>query len=230
MTPPGAGMTPPEAGMTGRLVLARHGETASNVAHRLDSRPPGAPLTERGHAQAAALAEALAGQPVVAVLSSVAVRAQQTAAPVAAALGLEVQVRPLLHETDAGDYEDRSDEAAHHGFGTVYGAWHAGALETVMPGGESGAQVLARFTPTLDAVRPLLVDGTVVVVSHGAAIRLVGAVLAGVDGRFAVSTRLENTETVVLEPVGAHGWRCVAWGPHVPPFTAPVGSGVDDGA
>jgi broad specificity phosphatase PhoE len=92
MTPPGAGMTPPGAGMTGRLVLARHGETSSNVAHRLDSRPPGAPLTERGHAQAAALAEVFAGQPVVAVLSSVAVRAQQTAAPVAAALGLEVQV------------------------------------------------------------------------------------------------------------------------------------------
>ncbi|WP_435532134.1 hypothetical protein [Rhodococcus antarcticus] len=48
MTPPGAGMTP-GAGMSGRLVLARHGETASNVAQRLDSRPPGAPLTERGH-------------------------------------------------------------------------------------------------------------------------------------------------------------------------------------
>lgn len=76
----------------------------------------------------------------------------------------------------------------------------------------------------------MLAGGTVVVVSHGAAIRLVGAVLGGVDGRFALSTRLENTATVVLEPVGADGWRCAAWGPHVPPFTAPSGAGVDDGA
>lgn len=216
--------------MSGRLVLARHGQTESNLAHRLDSRPPGAPLTERGHLQAAALGAALAAGDVVAVLSSVAVRAQQTAASVAAVLGLEVDVRPGLQETDAGDYEDRSDEAAHHGFGAVYGAWHTGALETVMPGGESGQDVVARFTPVLDAARPLLAAGSVVVVSHGAAIRLVAAVLGGVDGRFAESTRLENTATVVLEPLGGDGWRCVAWGPHVPPFTAPADAGVDDGA
>ena len=205
--------------MSGRLVLARHGQTESNLAHRLDSRPPGAPLTERGHLQAAALGAALAAGDVVAVLSSV-----------AAVLGLEVDVRPGLQETDAGDYEDRSDEAAHHGFGAVYGAWHTGALETVMPGGESGQDVVARFTPVLDAARPLLAAGSVVVVSHGAAIRLVAAVLGGVDGRFAESTRLENTATVVLEPLGGDGWRCVAWGPHVPPFTAPADAGVDDGA
>ena len=216
--------------MSGRLVLARHGQTASNVAHRLDSRPPGAPLTELGHRQAVALGAALAAGDVVAVLSSVAVRARQTAASVAAVLGLEVDVRPGLQETDAGDYEDRSDEAAHRGFEAVYGAWHTGTLETVMPGGESGQDVVARFTPVLDAVRPLLATGSVVVVSHGAAIRLVAAVLGGVDGRFAESTRLENTATVVLEPVDGGGWRCVAWGPHVPPFTAPADAGVDDGA
>ena len=227
-------MTGPEAGMTGpvsgRLVLARHGQTASNVAHRLDSRPPGAPLTALGYTQAAELAALLVGGDVVAVLSSVAVRAQQTAAPVAAALGLAVDVRGGLQETDAGDFEDRSDEAAHHGFGAVYGAWHGGALETEMPGGESGAQVLARFTPVLVAVRPQLAQGSVVVVSHGAAIRLVAAVLGGVDGRFAESTRLDNTATVVLEPVGVDGWSCVAWGPHAPPFTAPAHPVVDDGA
>lgn len=214
--------------MTGRLVLARHGQTASNVAHRLDSRPPGAPLTELGHAQALVLAESLAGTDVVAVLSSVAVRARQTATPVAAAHGLAVDVRVGLHETDAGDFEDRNDDAAHNGFGRVYGAWHTGDLDVPMPGADTGRQVLARVVPVLDSLRPRLAQGTVVVVSHGAAIRLVGAVLGGVDGRFAVSTRLGNTETVVLEPVGS-GWRCLRWGPHLPPFVAPAHPTVDDG-
>lgn len=214
--------------MTGRLVLARHGQTASNVAHRLDSRPPGAPLTPLGLAQAAALAASLAEVDVVAVLSSVAVRAQQTAAPVAAAHGLVVDVRAGLQETDAGEYEDRSDEQAHREFGRIYGAWHTGTLDEAVPGGETGRRVLERFVPVLEGLRAELATGTVVLVSHGAAIRLVGALLGGVDGRFAVSTRLDNTETVVLEPTD-DGWRCVRWGPHGPPFTPPAHPVVDDG-
>ena len=42
--------------------------------------------------------------------------------------------------------------------------------------------------------------GDVVVVSHGAAIRLVGAVLAGVDGGFALEHHLANTEMRGAEP------------------------------
>lgn len=215
--------------MIARLVLARHGQTASNVAHRLDSRPPGAPLTERGHAQAAVLAAALGADDVVAVLSSVAVRAQQTAAPVAAAHGLAVRVVEGLQETDAGVFEDRNDASAHRQFAQVYGGWHAGQLDEQIPGGDTGRGVLARFVPVLTAVREQLGTGTVVVVSHGAAIRLVGAVLGGVDAGFAVSTALDNTESVVLQPDG-DGWRCLAWGKHTPPFLAPAHPEVDDGA
>ena len=74
--------------MTGRLILLRHGQTYSNVARRLDTRPPGAELTDTGRNQAwnvgAELAEfcgAGNGSPgrLGAVVSSVALRAQQTA-------------------------------------------------------------------------------------------------------------------------------------------------------
>jgi len=223
--------------VSGRLLLVRHGQTASNVAHRLDSRPPGAPLTELGQSQAAALAASLAGLDVVAVVSSVAVRAQQTAAPVAAAHRLGVQVRQGLQETDAGALEDRSDPQAHVEFAQVYGAWHSGQLDEALPDGDSGRDVLERFVPVLQALRATHLGtgvGTgdtarsVVVISHGAAIRLVGAVLGGVDCRFAMANALDNTEAVVLEPTD-DGWRCARWGRFSPPFTPPEHPVVDDG-
>ncbi|MFN2494754.1 MAG: histidine phosphatase family protein, partial [Pseudonocardiaceae bacterium] len=75
-----------------RLVLVRHGETTANAAGVLDTRLPGCPLSEEGHRQAAELAQRLADEPVVAVYASRALRAQQTAAPVAARHGVAVQV------------------------------------------------------------------------------------------------------------------------------------------
>ena len=39
-----------------RLLLVRHGQTMSNVDRVLDTKVPGAPLTEEGRAQASAFA------------------------------------------------------------------------------------------------------------------------------------------------------------------------------
>ena len=38
--------------MTGRIILLRHGQTYSNIDRIMDTRPPGAELTERGRGQA----------------------------------------------------------------------------------------------------------------------------------------------------------------------------------
>lgn len=208
----------------GSLILARHGQTASNIAHRLDSRPPGAPLTDLGHQQAQTLARTLGAVDLAAVVSSVAVRAQQTAAPVAAAAALETQVRGGLQETDAGVLEDREDREAHLEFIRIYGAWHAGNLDERVAQGESGRDVLNRFLPVVHQLREQYLAegaGSVLLVSHGAAIRLVAAHLSGVDGGFAATYFLPNTAAVVLQPV-AEGWRCVRWDEHTPPFLPPA--------
>ncbi|WP_460865357.1 histidine phosphatase family protein [Rhodococcus aerolatus] len=206
--------------MTGRLLLVRHGESTANVAHRLETRPPGAPLTERGQAQARALVEVLAGHAVTAVHASVATRAQQTAAPLAAALGLGVAVEEGTHETDAGELEGRADEAAHERFTEVYARWLAGERGARVPGGESAAEILARYLPVVERLRPAG-PGDVVLVSHGAVVRLVAAALTGVDPRFALDRRLDNTERIELAPRADGGWECLRWGAHTPPFVAP---------
>ena len=194
-----------------RLVLVRHGETAANANHVLDTRPPGAPLNERGQAQAAALGVRLADEPVTAVHASVATRAQQTAAPVAAAHGLDVRVVEGVHEVFCGDFEGRSGRAALEEFGLVYNAWWTGDLDARLPGGESAHDVRARFLPALDGILDGA-SGDVVLVSHGAVIRLAAAALLGDT---AETRYVPNTGLVVLRPNGA-GWSLEHWDAAVP--------------
>ena len=194
-----------------RLVLVRHGQTESNVRHVLDSRPPGPGLTAAGREQAERLAGRLAGEPVVAVYASTAVRAQQTAAVIAAPHGLPVTVVDGVQEVFVGDLEGRGDQAAIEGFIAVYRAWHAGDIELAVPGGESGQQLLDRFLPAVQRIRAEHADGVAVLVSHGAAIRLAARTLASnVDSHFADSHYVSNGGAVVLEADG-DGWRCLYW-------------------
>jgi probable phosphoglycerate mutase len=190
-----------------RLVLVRHGQTDSNVGRALDTRPPGAPLNALGLAQAAALGERLATEPVTAVHASAATRAQQTAAPVAAAHGLDVTVVEGVHEVFVGDLEGRADAAAREAFDVVYDAWWAGDLAARLPGGESAEDVRARFLPALDRVLDGATDD-VVLVSHGAAIRLVAAALLGDT---AETWYVPNTGLVVLQPAEDGGWKLEHW-------------------
>jgi len=187
-----------------RLILARHGRTEGNVIRALDSRPPGMPLDDVGRAQAEDLARRLAAQPVAAVYASRATRAQQTAAPVAAAHDLSVVVLDGVQEADCGELEGATDPASHERFQDVYEAWLNEEFDARLPGGESALEVRARFVAAVEAVAA---DDPVVVVSHGAAIRLgVGALL----GEGAETRYVPNAGLVVL--TGAPGrWTLEHW-------------------
>ena len=74
--------TPGGQVVSGRLVLVRHGQSHGNVDRRLDTRPPGAELTDLGRDQARAFARALSRPPAM-IAHSIATRAVQTAAEIA---------------------------------------------------------------------------------------------------------------------------------------------------
>jgi broad specificity phosphatase PhoE len=208
--------------VTGRLVLLRHGQSHSNVERCLDTRPPGTSLTPAGIAQARDFARGFdrhAGM----LVHSVALRAAQTAAVLGEVWGLPRREMQGIHEAQVGDLEMRSDDEAVDAFHKVYERWHMGELDVGLPGGETGAQVLDRYLPVLADLRMRYLDdddwiGDIVVVSHGAAIRLAAATLAGVDGSFVVEHHLGNAESVVLSPITDGRWSCVHWGQHSPPF------------
>ncbi|MDV3123824.1 histidine phosphatase family protein [Mycobacterium sp. 21AC1] len=208
--------------MSGRLVLVRHGQSFGNVDRRLDTLPPGAELTDLGHDQARRFAGVLPHRPSM-VAHSVARRAAQTAAGIASESGLKTHEFEGVHEVQVGELENRNDDAAIAQFEAIYQRWHQGELDVPMPGGESAEQVLTRYVPTLTQLRMRYLDdhafdGDIVLVSHGAAIRLVAAVLAGVDGSFALDHHLANTEAVILAPITDGRWSCVQWASLTPPF------------
>jgi probable phosphoglycerate mutase len=157
------------------------------------------------------------------VAHSVAVRAAQTAAEISAELGLQPHEFEGIHEVQVGELEDRNDDDAIAAFERIYQRWHEGDLDVPMPGGESANDVLDRYVPVLTQLRMRYLDddawhGDIVVVSHGAAIRLVSAVLAGVDGSFALDHHLGNAESVVLSPITDGRWSCLQWAKLTPPF------------
>lgn len=208
--------------MSGRLILVRHGQSHGNVARRLDTRPPGAELTDLGHDQARRFAGTLGQRPSI-LAHSVARRAAQTAAGIGTETGLVPFEFDGVHEVQVGELEDRSDDDAVAEFNRIYERWHRGELDVPMPGGESAEAVLGRYVPVLTELRLRYLDDAdfksdIVLVSHGAAIRLVAAVLAGVDGTFALDHHLANTESIVLAPVTDGRWSCVQWASVTPPF------------
>lgn len=208
--------------MSGRLILVRHGQSYGNVERRLDTRPPGAALTPLGRDQARAFARAACNRPAM-LTHSVAIRASETASVIGAELALPVHEMDGIHEVQVGKLENRNDDEAVAEFNAIYERWHRGELDVPLPGGETGNEVLARYVPVLTDLRMRYLDyddwdGDIAVVSHGAAIRLAAAVLAGVDGTFVLDKHLENTESVVLAPITDGRWSCLRWGIHTPPF------------
>ncbi|MEU6264221.1 histidine phosphatase family protein [Saccharopolyspora shandongensis] len=196
------------------LILARHGQTPANVAHLLDTLPPGPGLTELGQQQAVRLAERLADEKIVSVHASRAVRAQQTAQPLAQRHKLPLEVVDGTHEVYVGDLEGRGDQEALQIFDDVYANWHAGRLDVPMPGGETGREALTRFVGGARSAIDGAGAGAVALVSHGAMLRLAASALASnIEGSQGNEALLPNTGVIVLEadPDAETGWRCVSW-------------------
>ncbi len=194
-----------------RLLLIRHGQTPSNVKGLLDSDAPGPGLTDLGLRQAAAIPEALMGQPIDGIAVSTLVRTHLTAAPLARELGMTPIELDGLREVRSGELEMASDRDSHLIYMSTALAWGAGDLEKRVPGSEDGNEFFARFD---GAVAEIAAKGweTAAIVSHGAAIRVwVAGRAADADRELIAETPLSNTGLIEVEGDPESGWRFIAW-------------------
>lgn len=197
-----------------RLILVRHGQTSSNVGGLLDTAEHGADLTDLGREQAKALLDVLAEEPIGAIYASTLVRTQQTAGPLAESLGLDVLVRDGVREVNAGDLEMLGDMDSIRTYLETIFHWSAGDLDALMPGGENGTEVYARFDKVVAEVAGSGVN-TAVLFSHGAAIRTWTAARAdNITIDFAARNPVTNTGAVVLEGSPGDGWTVLTWEGH----------------
>ncbi|WP_435015601.1 histidine phosphatase family protein [Tundrisphaera sp. TA3] len=165
---------------TSRVLLLRHAETAA--PDRFHGAESDVALGPRGHLQAEAAATALrdSGIPIAAVYSSGMLRARETAAPIAAALGLDTAVVPELHERRMGSLSGRPLAEGWDDYQAAMALWKADDLDATHQGGESYAQIRDRAVPALAAIADRHRGQAVVVVAHGVVIRvLLTALLEG---------------------------------------------------
>lgn len=132
------------------LLLIRHGENDFTKKHKLAGYTPNVHLNERGQSQAQALAEALKDVPIKSIYSSPLERAVETAAPIAAALGLEVQTEAGLLETNVGKWQGRSLAALR-----LQKHWkvvQSAPSRAQFPEGETFYECQARIVSALDSI------------------------------------------------------------------------------
>ena len=181
------------------LILLRHGQTTSNVDHKLDTLLPGAELTELGREQAkAAGEEILATYDVDRVISSQAIRAKQTAQIAFGERFGDIPAIDGIQEVHAGRWEMHNSREAHEAYLTAFRDFYRRKLEALIDGGDTLDLFLSRYKGGL--LPYAAQDGTTVAVSHGGAIRAFAANACAVDPGFAEVSYLPNCQYVVLDP------------------------------
>jgi probable phosphoglycerate mutase len=175
-----AGFRPPRGSCT--ILLIRHGESEAAVPGRpfplVDGHGDPA-LHPEGRAQAVAVADRLAREPVAAVVVSNLRRTAETAAPLADRLGLRPQVEPELREVYLGDWEGglfRHRVAEGHPLALRMleeQRWDA------VPNAETNAGLGRRVTAALQRLAGVYPDRLVAVFTHGG---VIGAALSHATG------------------------------------------------
>jgi broad specificity phosphatase PhoE len=149
-----------------QVFLIRHG-SHDRLGRILCGRMPGVSLSETGRAEAQAVARRLAESGAGLVLASPRDRTAETAAPIAASLGLTVVTEPGLDEIAFGDWTGRAvgDLAAE----PAWILWNTARATARPPGGESMAEAQGRIGRVLES---LAEDGApAILVSHADVIR-----------------------------------------------------------
>jgi probable phosphoglycerate mutase len=163
-----------------RIVAIRHGETVWNAEARLQGQLD-SPLSARGRAQAARLADALRDEGLSVVISSDLGRAVDTARGFAGALGLPLATDGGLRERSFGmlegygyrEIEERWPERAAH--------WRARTPDFAPPGGESLLELRARCLAAVERLAQRHAGQSIALVTHGGVLDCLYRAAVGIE-------------------------------------------------
>lgn len=159
---------------------------------------PGVGLSAEGQTEAARLAETLGARPIAAVVSSPMQRAAETAAPLAARLGLPVTVEPGLDEIDFGSWTGLGFDAL--AGRADWAVWNRCRSLGAPPGGESMLDAQARAVTAVLRLARVHAGGELALVSHQDVLKAVLAHLLGLPtdlmARFALDPAHRSVVTL----------------------------------
>lgn len=179
----------------------RHGRTTANATGLLQGRADN-PLDAVGEAQASAIGAALAGLDTPRVIASSLLRARQTAALVAAQLGLGAESVAIDDRFIELDYGHLDGTPVRDVPAETWAAWRADP-HFLPPGGESLAQLQERVEQACRALAEEAAERDVVVVSHVSPIKAVVAWALGVGP--ATSWRMQVAQAAICRVRTAPG-------------------------
>ena len=168
--------------MTTRVFLVRHGATVLSAEDRFAGSSD-VELSDEGHAQAAALGQRLAQEPIRAFYASPFKRTVATGEALAKPHHLTLQLESDLREIDHGRWEGLERKEVETRFAEEYERWHEDPFTFAPEGGESGLAVMSRALPVVRKIVEKHPDECVVIISHKATIRLVLSSLLGIEAR-----------------------------------------------
>jgi broad specificity phosphatase PhoE len=160
------------------VYLARHGEVLQAAEGRFFGHMDVA-LSPAGVVQAAALGERLATEPIEAVYASDLLRARQSAAPLAAAVGRSAVGVPALREMAMGRWEGLTFAEIRAREPELCDRWLAEPFAMPFPEGESVADLRARAVPALRGLVERHAGSRIAVVAHGGTNRVLLAEALG---------------------------------------------------
>ncbi|MEU1983040.1 histidine phosphatase family protein [Nocardia sp. NPDC019395] len=193
------------------LTFIRHGESAGNASGLIDTSTPGPALTDKGWAQAAAVAEYLADCKFDGVYASTMIRTQQTAKPTSDRCHRPVTVEPGLHEIEAGIYEGQPEHEGGRDYFAAPLQWIQGNLDARIPGSIDGHEFKKRMD---DSIQDIQNRGSkrATIFSHGGAIMIWTLMsVADPDPGKLQNDPLQNTGRVVVKGTPEKGWQLVSW-------------------
>jgi broad specificity phosphatase PhoE len=180
-----------------RLTLVRHGQTDTNQQGLFTGRTD-VPLNERGLKQVKCLHERLAPERFDRVLASDLKRTRTTAEAIVSGRGLAVEYTPYLREINFGQMEGLS---VHNlaGKSIDFDWWVDGNFAKSPPGGESMNDVVARANVVLDMLKEPEGAKHILVVSHGAVLRVLFCLMLGMEPKYLRRFRLDVASVSVIE-------------------------------
>lgn len=194
--------------MATRLLIVRHGQSQANLEHRIAGHS-NFPLTDLGRTQAQMTADFLKDEHIDVLLSSDLDRAYETALPIGASHGLEVEKRTSLREIFCGDWEGMPVELRMEKYPEERRIWIEDFVNAVCPNGESTRQMIVRAAAALDGLTKEFPNHTVCIATHGAFARALGCVMYG-EGDEKISKMEFPSNASVTEGIFENGaWRVV---------------------
>lgn len=148
------------------LLFIRHGETDWNRQQRFQGHRD-IPLNDAGHEQARRLARRLAAEQHDLMFTSDLQRAQQTAAPLAAAWGMTPVAVPGLREQNFGLLEGLDAPTIREVHPALWQGWQQQRADFAAPGGESQQQFHTRVLAAVAELAAAHAGRRLVVVTHG---------------------------------------------------------------